>query len=217
MELPILNNLEKIYPNKDTGAEAIRKIVKNQNLIEQGINDAELLQGPQGPKGETGATGANGNTPFIGTNGNWWIGEIDTGVSASGAQDLTEVKNQINVLNGNMRRFGIETVPAQNGGDANDIKETGIRFIFNCGNVPSGYSYGMLETFNLDASGFSPSLEGVVVQRFTDWYSGYVFTRAYRQESWSEWNCPDAKIAALHQQLIATQEALIQLTNGTTK
>ena len=119
---------------------------------------------------------------------------------------------QINVLNENMRRFGIETVPAQNGGDANDIKETGIRFIFNCGNVPSGYSYGMLETFNLDASGFSPSLEGVVVQRFTDWYSGYVFTRVYRQESWSEWNCPDAKIEALQQQLIATQEALIQLT-----
>lgn len=125
---------------------------------------------------------------------------------------IASLENQINVLNENMRRFGIETVPAQNGGDANDIKETGIRFIFNCGNVPSGYSYGMLETFNLDASGFSPSLEGVVVQRFTDWYSGYVFTRVYRQESWSEWNCPDAKIEALQQQLIATQEALIQLT-----
>lgn len=50
MDIPILSNLEKIYPNKDTGAEAIRKLVKNQNLIEQGIkeiddlNDTEALQ-----------------------------------------------------------------------------------------------------------------------------------------------------------------------------
>ena len=29
--------------------------------------------------------GADGQTPFIGENGNWWIGETDTGVSASGS------------------------------------------------------------------------------------------------------------------------------------
>lgn len=55
--------------------------------------------GPQGPKGDTGATGpqgetgpagangkdgANGITPHIGTNGNWWIGDTDTGVKAEG-------------------------------------------------------------------------------------------------------------------------------------
>lgn len=136
---------------------------------------------------------------------------IETGIYDN-RESLKEHDNQINVLNGNMRRFGIETVPAQNGGYANDIKETGIRFVFNVEHIPSGYSYGMLETFNLEASGFAPSNKGVVIQRFTDWYSGYVFTRAYRQESWSEWNCPDAKIEALQQQLIATQEALIQLT-----
>lgn len=50
MDLPILNQLEKIYPNADTGAAAIRKLVRNQNLIEQGIkeiddiNDVEALQ-----------------------------------------------------------------------------------------------------------------------------------------------------------------------------
>ena len=26
----------------------------------------------------------DGNTPFIGENGNWWIGETDTGVKAAG-------------------------------------------------------------------------------------------------------------------------------------
>ncbi len=45
-------------------------------------------QGPQGEKGDTGDTGAQGEkgekgiSPHIGENGHWWIGEVDTGVSA---------------------------------------------------------------------------------------------------------------------------------------
>jgi len=35
----------------------------------------------QGPKGDKGA---DGQTPYIGTNGNWFIGSIDTGVKAAG-------------------------------------------------------------------------------------------------------------------------------------
>ncbi|MBR5453607.1 MAG: leucine-rich repeat protein, partial [Clostridia bacterium] len=34
--------------------------------------------------GEDGKDGADGKTPYIGENGNWWIGITDTGVSASG-------------------------------------------------------------------------------------------------------------------------------------
>ena len=45
--------------------------------------------GSQGPTGATGATGANGETPFIGENGNWWIGLVDTGISASGTPQET--------------------------------------------------------------------------------------------------------------------------------
>ncbi len=37
-------------------------------------------QGPSGEKGDTGAPGAPGVTPHIGPNGNWWIGDVDTGV-----------------------------------------------------------------------------------------------------------------------------------------
>lgn len=52
------------------------------------------IQGERGPKGDTGSTGAtgatgpqgpagaNGITPHIGANGNWYIGNTDTGVSA---------------------------------------------------------------------------------------------------------------------------------------
>ena len=55
-------------------------------------------QGEQGPKGDTGETGdtgpqgprgdkgADGITPNIGTNGNWYIGDTDTGLPSRGEQ-----------------------------------------------------------------------------------------------------------------------------------
>lgn len=39
---------------------------------------------PQGEKGDTGATGADGITPHVGSNGNWFIGDNDTGIPATG-------------------------------------------------------------------------------------------------------------------------------------
>ena len=39
------------------------------------------IQGEQGPQGEPGK---KGDTPYIGENGNWWVGTKDTGVYASG-------------------------------------------------------------------------------------------------------------------------------------
>lgn len=41
-------------------------------------------QGPEGQQGVQGVPGADGLTPTIGENGNWWIGDRDTGVSAGG-------------------------------------------------------------------------------------------------------------------------------------
>ena len=43
--------------------------------------------GPQGPRGETGVqgpAGADGITPTIGDNGNWYLGEVDTGKPSRG-------------------------------------------------------------------------------------------------------------------------------------
>ena len=42
------------------------------------------LRGAAGEAGKDGADGKDGNTPFIGENGNWWIGTTDTGVKATG-------------------------------------------------------------------------------------------------------------------------------------
>ena len=44
--------------------------------------------GPQGPKGSVGPKGEPGNTPYIGQNGNWYIGNTDLGVAASGGYTL---------------------------------------------------------------------------------------------------------------------------------
>lgn len=41
-------------------------------------------KGNTGAQGEVGAPGADGITPHIGDNGNWWLGDTDTGVPASG-------------------------------------------------------------------------------------------------------------------------------------
>lgn len=55
-----------------------------------GTSSADLKgeKGDAGPRGETGAAGQDGLTPFIGENGNWWIGSADTGTTAGGASGL---------------------------------------------------------------------------------------------------------------------------------
>ena len=50
---------------------------------EQGEKGDTGEQGPQGIQGEHGIDGIDGQTPFIGENGTWWVGDSDTGVLAS--------------------------------------------------------------------------------------------------------------------------------------
>ncbi len=50
--------------------------------------------GPQGDRGDRGEQGVSGETPYIGENGNWWIGEEDTGVPAQGEKGETGEKGE---------------------------------------------------------------------------------------------------------------------------
>lgn len=45
-----------------------------------------------GAAGKDGEDGKNGLTPYIGENGNWWVGDTDTGVSAKGDKGDTGAK-----------------------------------------------------------------------------------------------------------------------------
>lgn len=51
----------------------------------QGPAGAQGIQGVKGADGAPGAKGADGITPHIGDNGNWFIGETDTGKPSRGA------------------------------------------------------------------------------------------------------------------------------------
>ncbi|WP_418629637.1 hypothetical protein [Ruminococcus sp.] len=49
-----------------------------------GTDGKDGADGKDGTNGQNGSDGVDGNTPFIGENGNWWIGETDTSVKAAG-------------------------------------------------------------------------------------------------------------------------------------
>lgn len=67
------------------------KVFKFSFGIPQGAKGNKGDTGAQGPQGETGATGATGAagkdgiTPIIGENGNWYLGDTDTGKPSRGA------------------------------------------------------------------------------------------------------------------------------------
>ena len=61
-----------------------------------GRNGQDGRNGADGTNGQNGSDGKDGKTPFIGENGNWWIGEIDTGIKAAG----TDGKDGINGIDG---------------------------------------------------------------------------------------------------------------------
>ena len=60
----------------DTGVRANGK---------NGSSGSDGSDGRDGRDGEDGKDGKDGLTPYIGSNGNWWIGAADTGVPAAGA------------------------------------------------------------------------------------------------------------------------------------
>lgn len=42
--------------------------------------------------------GEAGDTPYIGVNGNWWIGAVDTGVQAEGEAYIPELSDDLFTL-----------------------------------------------------------------------------------------------------------------------
>lgn len=60
------------------------------SLLPREFTDCGLIRGPQGPQGETGQTGPAGVSPHIDSvTGNWFIGNVDTGVHAQGPTGAT--------------------------------------------------------------------------------------------------------------------------------
>ena len=60
--------------------------------------------GAKGDKGDTGSSGKDGLIPHVGTNGNWWLDNTDTGVQASvkGDQGENGITPQLKIDGGNI-------------------------------------------------------------------------------------------------------------------
>ena len=85
------------------------------------LYDLSVLKGLDGKDGTDGATGKDGKTPFIGENGNWWIGETDTGVKAAGVDGEKGDKGDP----GEKGDKGDKGDPGQNGGSSGYFYGTG--------------------------------------------------------------------------------------------
>ena len=75
--------------------------------------------GLQGIQGNPGADGANGLTPYIGSNGNWWVGDTDTTVRAEARDGINGVDGQAFDI-----QSGLYSVPA-NVGNPNNLDPSG--------------------------------------------------------------------------------------------
>ena len=77
--------------DRNTVAQTVQKKLDNGDFIgpqgPQGKTGETGATGPEGKTGKTGATGPQGpqgETPYIGENGDWFVGSTDTGVKAQG-------------------------------------------------------------------------------------------------------------------------------------
>src|SRR5699024_1681685 len=67
-----------------------------------GADGSDGKDGQDGKDGKDGEDGKDGLTPYIGSNGNWWIGTTDTGIKAAGTDgsDGKDGKDGVNGVNG---------------------------------------------------------------------------------------------------------------------
>jgi len=72
---------------------SIRELNESGALTGQSAYDIAVSQGFEGTQSDWIASlkGAQGDIPYIGENGNWWIGKEDTGVSATGNSNGTSL------------------------------------------------------------------------------------------------------------------------------
>lgn len=82
---------------------------------------------PEIVAGKDGADGKDGVVPHIGKNGNWYIGDTDTGISAKGADGV----NGKNGADGKDGADGEDGVDGVNGSDGKDAYEVAVEYGFS--------------------------------------------------------------------------------------
>ena len=77
------------------------------------------MAGADGADGKDGTDGKDGETPYIGSNGNWWIGATDTGVKAAGSSGSSGT-------NGSDGKDGSDGADGENGKDGVGIQSAEV-------------------------------------------------------------------------------------------
>ena len=103
----------------DTGAQGEKG--DKGDTGEAGQDGKDGVNGKDGKDGQDGADGKDGLTPYIGENGNWWIGDEDTGVKAEGV-DGEDGKDGINGTDGKDGQDGKDGTNGTDGKDGVDGK-----------------------------------------------------------------------------------------------
>lgn len=90
---------------------------------ERGARGEDGVDGKDGKDGAPGKDGADGLTPYIGNNGNWWIGASDTGVKAEGTDGING-KDGTDGKDGNDGYTPVKGVDYFDGKDGSDATVT---------------------------------------------------------------------------------------------
>lgn len=103
--------------------------------VEEGFSGtvSEWLASLRGPSGEKGEDGQDGTTPHIGGNGNWYLGERDTGVQAQGPK-------------GNPGADGKDGAPGKDGTDGKNGTngKDGLTTAVNIGGMTTQHVNGLI-------------------------------------------------------------------------
>lgn len=115
--------------NANVNSANAKKLATDTKNIAQSVRTDADNGKFNGAKGDTGAAGKDGLTPHIGENGNWWIGDTDTGISAKGAKGDTGAKGEKGDTGerGPQGKQGVQGVQGEKGdtGAQGPVGETG--------------------------------------------------------------------------------------------
>ena len=129
---------EETSPSASVGEDLPRGKSAYEVAVENGFSGTETewlasLKGEPGAAGASGKDGENGKTPYIGDNGNWYIGTDDTGKPSRGAKGEPG-------QDGVTPTFSIESVETGEPGTDADVTMTGdapnhgLKFVIPRGN-----------------------------------------------------------------------------------
>lgn len=93
-----------------------------------GKDGANGKDGTDGRNGTDGTDGKDGRTPYIGANGNWCIGDTDTGIPAAGkrGESGSDGKDGVDGSDGTDGRDGVDGQDGSDGTDGRDISAARI-------------------------------------------------------------------------------------------